>query len=193
MGGVGLSLGMKMSGIGMRIGNFGRMSFDAEAVMRAVNKSERQVLSGFGSFVRTKSRQSIKKAKPGKLSDLPPELREKYEPQRDASGRFIEQKTKDGKPPKIPPASSKPGDPPVYHTKAIKVISFAVDPRRHSVIIGPEKLPRAYPDEAMLLEYGGTTTRKGRGAKYRARPFMRPAAVAGYDEAIRKWRNSLKG
>ena len=89
--------------------------------------------------------------------------------------------------------TSPPGSPPFSHVGLLKKgILFGYDSRNISVVVGPTLLNGARTKDALeMLEYGGTTTRKGRPARYRARPFMGPAMEnsAPFD---RFWQDSVK-
>jgi len=76
---------------------------------------------------------------------------------------------------------SEPGAPPSSHEGSLKrLILFAYDPARKSVVIGPARFERG--EAPPLLEYGGTVVRQGRDGPrrlvYRPRPFIGPAAAA---------------
>jgi hypothetical protein len=93
---------------------------------------------------------------------------------------------------------SRPGRPPSSHTGTYrKLIYFAFDAPRKSVVIGPALL-RAGSRVPALLEYGGTVAR-GRTAGgrpgvavYRPRPHMGPAFQAEIKKAPDLWANSIK-
>lgn len=56
---------------------------------------------------------------------------------------------------------SQPGQPPSGRTGLLKrLLFFAFEPRRQSVVIGPAALNGGYGDGAEMLEHGGTTTRR---------------------------------
>ncbi|HSV28701.1 MAG TPA: hypothetical protein VLL76_04055 [Candidatus Omnitrophota bacterium] len=92
--------------------------------------------------------------------------------------------------------TSEPGAPPSGHTGLLKrLIFFAYDPDRRSVVIGPAPL-RAKVEAPPLLEYGGTARRKDRRgrtvtARYRARPFMGPALAKELPGLPPLWRESI--
>ena len=101
---------------------------------------------------------------------------------------------------------SQPGQAPSVHSRdsraTLKHILFAYEPRRHTVVTGPTRLPSTDGHVPGLLEFGGRTTiiesrytdrpmpwhpgrwRQGkvahrkRGIKIKARPFMGPALDA---------------
>lgn len=78
-------------------------------------------------------------------------------------------------------AVSAPGGPPSSHEGSLrKLILFAFDPARKSVVIGPARFKRG--EAPPLLEYGGTVVRQTRDGPrrmvYRPRPFIGPAAAA---------------
>lgn len=94
--------------------------------------------------------------------------------------------------------TSAPGSPPSSHTGLLKrFIFFGYDPRKSSVVIGPQRLSqKGRGDAPALLEHGGKTTLKRRGkrvkAKVRQRPFMGPAFEKEQPQLPALWRNSIK-
>lgn len=113
--------------------------------------------------------------------------------------------------------SSKPGDPPRYHTKLLRDgILFAYDSAKNSVVVGPRKINgTAHRDTAKILQYGGkvrlqektlvgTRTLRGRGQKQMwrptgrmvtatiaPRPYVGPAARATWTPILTKWRQLI--
>ena len=92
--------------------------------------------------------------------------------------------------------TSPPGSPPYSHVGLLrKFILFAYDPQRPSVVIGPTLL-RDDSQAPRLLEHGGTAVIEDRGgqrrARYRPRPFMRPALEAEMPRLPALWRNSVR-
>jgi hypothetical protein len=79
-------------------------------------------------------------------------------------------------------ATSAPGQPPSSHEGSLKrLIFFAYDAQRNSVVIGPVQFKQGTAPK--LLEFGGETTRRYKSGamrrmKYHARPFMAPAGKA---------------
>lgn len=139
--------------------------FNSAEIMRAVDKATRKTLSHFGGFVRLVARRSIRRRK----------------------------------------SVSAPGRPPHSHSGLLKKgIFYSYSRARESVVIGPEF--RAKPTVAgktipELLEEGGTWVKKiklksGKKKKVRrtmqARPYMRPAFVAGRKVLPSKLKNSIK-
>lgn len=57
---------------GLTIRAFSKQFFDKPAVLRAVNKAQRKVLSRFGAFVRTRAKTSIRKRKGTSPAGSPP-------------------------------------------------------------------------------------------------------------------------
>ena len=85
---------------------------------------------------------------------------------------------------------SPPGQPPRSHTGRLKQgVLYGYDQGQRSVVVGPTVWRTSKP--LQMLEYGGTTMRKGRPARYRARPFMGPAMEksAPFD---RFWKDSVR-
>jgi hypothetical protein len=92
--------------------------------------------------------------------------------------------------------TSPPGSPPYSHVGLLrKFILFAYDADRQSVVIGPT-LIREGSQAPRLLEHGGEATletkRGRRRARYRPRPFMRPAFEAEKPQLPALWRNSIR-
>lgn len=91
---------------------------------------------------------------------------------------------------------SKPGKPPHSHVGLLRTgILFAYDERRRTVVIGPVLLKPGSQAPA-LLEYGGygrlaNKNRPGKGAYWRARPYMRPAFEKELSRMPGLFRNSL--
>ena len=81
---------------------------------------------------------------------------------------------------------SAPGSPPSSHSGELKKwLFFGYERESGSVVIGPaaDYGSRSSPTVPELLEFGGTTMRRGQRGKarklrYRARPFMGPALEA---------------
>jgi hypothetical protein len=77
-------------------------------------------------------------------------------------------------------AISRPGEPPSSHEGSLRrLIYFAYDRERASVVIGPTLFGNG-PSVPALLEYGGEVARRGprgkrRPVRYLARPYMEPA------------------
>ena len=93
---------------------------------------------------------------------------------------------------------SRPGMPPHSHVGLLrKLILFAFDEGRRSVVIGPVLL-RPGSQVPSLLEYGGETTifhaksKRRRKARYRARPYMRPAFEAELKNLPDIWKRSIR-
>jgi hypothetical protein len=149
------------------------MFFDRQTVMTKVDAGTRKVLSKFGAFVRTAAKSSIKKAP------------------------FTARKVRGSDRTDFRTVSSKPGQPPYSQSGLLKkFIFFGYDTAKKSVVIGPEKLNGNRKGEApSLLEYGGTTTLKGKYTKktlrYAARPYMGPALEKEKPKLPALWRNSI--
>ena len=129
-----------------------RTFFDRDAVLKAMDRQERRLLSKAGAFVRRTARSSIRKRKK--------------------------------------PAT--PGKPPSSHTGDYKrSILFGYDRQARSVVIGPSatyggsEIPE-------LLEFGGTAKRRGKTARYRARPHMLPALEKEADNFPQLFRDSIR-
>lgn len=142
--------------------------FDSNAILKAMDRTTAKALSKYGAFVRQRAKTSIRKA-----------------PKRNAAtgerlGRGRQKKgivTVD--------ATAPAGSPPYAHgkSKLKSLIFFAYDRDTQSVIIGPAAFPNPHGGGPKFLEYGGSTTLRGRRGKARpasfaGNPFMNPAAEA---------------
>jgi hypothetical protein len=155
--------------------------FDRPAVVNAIDQAKRRELSRAGAFVRTTARRSIRPAGKRALQDRP---------FRGARGRRGSD-----------PTVSRPGQPPRLHTKNnrnLKLIFFAWEPARQSVIVGPVLFKSAagvrIPE---VLEHGGRSyvkDRKGRrkSVRVKARPFMKPALKAEAPKFPNLFANSVR-
>lgn len=90
---------------------------------------------------------------------------------------------------------SEVGKPPSSHRGDLRrLIYFAFDPARKSVVIGPTPFGKGEAPE--LLEYGGVVTRQTKdGPKtlyYRPRPFMGPAFKAELPKAPQVFKNAIR-
>ena len=162
--------------IGMNLKSIKGSFFDAPAVMRAVDKATRDVLSKFGAFVRTRAQQSIKK------------------------GPFSGRKKRGQARTSFRRKNSQPGNPPYSQTGLLKkFIWFGYYSDRQSVVIGPVRLNSKTGDALPALEYGGMATiRRNRRepcvrVQVKARPFMGPAFEAVLPKLPAMWANSVKG
>ena len=73
--------------------------------------------------------------------------------------------------------SSEPGQPPLAHSGELrKLLFFSFDPITKTVVVGPLGFKKS--DVPHLHEFGGVAIRKGKPAKYPARPYMKPAMLA---------------
>jgi hypothetical protein len=138
--------------------------FDRPAVVNAIDSAKRKQLSRAGAYVRTTARRSIRPA--GKRAvQARPRRGDRFRRAND-------------------PTVSRPGQPPRLHTSAqrnLKLILFAWEPARQSVIVGPVLFKSSsgvrIPE---VLEHGGRSYVKGRfgrkkSVRIRPRPFMKPA------------------
>jgi hypothetical protein len=95
---------------------------------------------------------------------------------------------------------SAPGSPPHAHVGLIrKLLFFVYEPERKTVVIGPTLIntARKNPTVPELLEEGGEVVIERRDgtrerAKYRARPYMGPAAATELPKLPAMWRNSVR-
>jgi len=158
---------------------------DRAAVRRRVDRRKRGLLSRAGSFIRTAARSSLKRARQKGLGEMTAQERRAYEVRMEMARR------KGRRPPRRPERTSEPGGPPLLHMRPSplkRLIYFAYDPARDSVVIGPLRFGRA---GAEALEYGGTVAARRRRVRIRARPFMRLALGKGVSALKRKGRTSL--
>jgi hypothetical protein len=155
--------------------NFRANFFRPELILAKADRARRRALSKAGAFVRQRAKTSIRKA-----------------PMADAeTGAILRGRRKKGR--AMRPAISKPGDPPYSHEGSLKrLIFFAYDERRDSVVIGPAVFKNG--EAPRLLEHGGAARRRGadgnlRTVHYRPRPYMAPALRA----ELPKFRELLRG
>ncbi len=87
---------------------------------------------------------------------------------------------------------SRPGMPPASHVGTVKkLLFFAYDPSRKSVVIGPVG-SKPDPKALRLLEEGGQDVRRGKTLIYRPRPFMGPAFEKTKKQLPEIWANSMR-
>jgi len=162
------------------------LHFQKSALARAADRRARGILSAGGAFVRTAARSALKYAPQKALGALTAEEREGYNMQ----VRIARQRGR--RRPRRPERTSQPGKPPLLHRRPSplkRLIFFAYDPVRQSVVIGP--LAHGRHPAPHDLEYGGWARIHGRSRRVRARPFMRPALATGLAALKRKGRRSL--
>lgn len=96
---------------------------------------------------------------------------------------------------------SQPGRPPSSHTGILKkLIFFAFDRLRESVIIGAARSARSRGKTTDALEHGGTSTAmftvggvtRRRRVKVKARPFMQPAFDKERPGLPAMWKDSIR-
>jgi len=109
-------------------------------------------------------------------------------------GAFVRQRAKTSI--KKRKGTSPPGGPPYSHAGLLKkLIFFAFDAQRQSVVIGPTLL-REGSAAPRLLEHGGEAqleTKQGpKAARYRPRPFMGPAFEKERPSLPALWRDSVR-
>lgn len=149
--------------------------FDKPAVMSAVDRASRRVLSKFGAFVRRTARQSIRKPRRKPVGELTDSERLRYK--------------KTGYRPFAP---SKPGEPPRNQTGKLRDnILFWYDRHEHSVTIGASAFNSK--DIPGVLEHGGSTRLPGgRVVNIEARPFIGPAYDKEEPKLESLWRDSVR-
>ena len=155
--------------------------FDGQRVLDAVDRATRRVLSRFGAFVRRTARQSIRRPRRKRISELT-----LFEARRAAeTGRR-------------PFASSDPGKPPRNQTGKLKgSIFFSYDPNEQSVVIAPAvfsgRRGGQLRDAPAVLEFGGTAVvQRGRRINVKPRPFMGPALEKELPKLDNMWRNGVR-
>jgi len=156
------------------------LNFRTSRVAKAADRRARGILSAGGAFVRKAAQHSLRYARPKTLAEMAPAERKRYEIWQPSRFR------------RRPERASKPGEPPLLHMRPSplkRLILFAWDPGRRSVVIGPLRHGRR--PGAMVLEYGGYARIRGKRRYVRARPFMRPALAQGIADLKRKGTHTL--
>lgn len=138
--------------------------FDSAEVLRMVDKKAIAALSKFGAFVRQRAKSSIKYKKKGVSAPGKPPFAHK-------SSGFTKQKT-----------NKKTGETKTQSLSPLReLLFFAYDRSTKTVVVGPVPF-RGKSTAPGLLERGGVgVIRRGnkqKKAKFRARPFMKPAMLA---------------
>ena len=173
--------------IGVKVNAAKSMFFD-RVVITAVNRAEIGVLSRMGSFVRTSSRTSIKKASGVKIPKLKAKLR-------NAKTAMAKQKAQDKLDDAIKKQTSRPGEPPKGHGAQFlkRFIYFGFDSATRSTVVGPVRLNgRKSIDAPSILEGGGRTKIGTQTVEIEARPYMGPALVANSPKFPSLWANTVK-
>lgn len=113
-------------------------------------------------------------------------------------GAFVRTKARDltKKRPAKRQRTSDPGQPPRRHTGVLRrLIFFAYEPERRTVVIGPAKI-HGSPDSPTIpevLEHGGRTKlSSGARARIAARPYMGPAMRDELPKLPQMWRDSVR-
>lgn len=153
--------------------------FDRAEIMRRVAKSRKKNLVTAGMLIRTVARRSMRPARRMRIAELDSEARQRHHIQvalAEREGRFK---------PKLPYASSKPGEPPRRRSGLIHQLLFAIfDESTKSVVIGPigkRKLGKDSVPER--IEYGDSDLA--------ARPFMSPAFEKTKAKYVHLWKDSI--
>ena len=170
--------------IDMRLAAVKNLFFDRQAVLDAVSRAERKVLSRGGAILMRSARKSIKPVGKRVLKRL--------KKSRGKGGR----KRVDG-------LVSKPGQPPLSHTGLLRNnIFFAFEPVQSSVVVGPIRLNQKISGIPAILERGGQSKvmsggrrkrRVIRTVKVAARPYMGPALVREQSKLPPLWADSVRG
>lgn len=151
---------------GLNIKIVTRFFFDQKKVIDALPPAKRRALSKIGAFIRTRARSLMKRRK----------------------------------------KTAPPNTPPSAHAGQLKdLLFFSYDPMSESVVVGP--VPFKAGEAPALSEYGGVAQRRAwtwrprRGrygrkyeAKYRKRPFMKPALDESVSnpKLVEAWKDSIK-
>lgn len=169
--------------------------FDRAKVLAAMDRATARSLSKAGAFVRRSARSSIRPPRRLTIADLDADRRVAYEARVVAAAKA-------GRPkPRLPFASSKPGEPPRTPTGVLrKSVQFVYDRGSKSVVIGPVALNRGT-EAPRTLEYGGPAVvvrrvdgqRQSQTVRIEPRPFMRPALVANLAVIPEQFRDSIRG
>lgn len=170
-----------MAGVG---GTFGFMRivpkeffFDRARVLAATDRAMNIYLASAGGFVRSAAKNSMRKARQKPISELTAEELVAYKRQRAINRRL------GLKPPRRPIKHSAPGEPPRYIEGSLKrLIFFAYQPDRRSVIVGPVGFSSS--TAPRVLEYGGVNQH---GKKVAPRPYMAPALEKVQPRLSRFW------
>jgi hypothetical protein len=172
------------TGFGTRsLADFRKSFFDADRILKGMDRATHRNLSRFGAHVRQRSRTSIRYRKDPAPPGKPP------------SAHKTGQKTTTNKRTGVTKrqASSPLRD----------LVLFAYDKAARRVVIGPVIFPSARrKGTPERLEYGGTSagSRRVPGTRqrvaavfsYEARPFMHPAAAAEMPKLLESFRGSLR-
>lgn len=177
--------------IGMKINQAKAGFFTSEAVMKAVDKQTRSILMRVGGLIKVTAQRSMRPAKQKSLGDMTDKERKTFEIRQ----REWQKGDRQGKKPRRPLASSKPGEPPRTITKLLrKHTYFVYEPEKNGVVIGPARLnkPGLAPE---VLEFGGTAQvgkANPKTIQVKARPFMGPAYEENKAKVAEFYRDSVK-
>lgn len=162
--------------------------FDRAHVLHRVDKVRARVLSRFGYFVMRDARQSIRRPRRKRVSELT---------DRQLAAR--ERARREGKTYEMPPAPSDPGKPPRNLTGLLKyMIFFSYDRYSQGVVVGPALAPSGDAANPIprILEEGGTANNirwMKRPYRIAARPYMQPAFDRQLDRHMPDmWRNAIQ-
>ncbi len=159
--------------------------FDRPRVALAMDEARKTTLNRTGALVMRTARNSIKRPRRWKFSELSEDDQNIY--------LFRVAKAKrEGEPkPLLPFRTSPPGTPPFNQTGLLKnFILYFYDRETKSVVIGPVRLPR-FPDKNICrnLEFGGKTIE---GNTIEPRPYMRPANEKVRTKYLELWRDAMR-
>tara|TARA_R100000808_G_scaffold21207_1_gene45849 strand:- start:44 stop:568 length:525 start_codon:yes stop_codon:yes gene_type:complete len=172
--------------IGMSIKEVARNFVDRKHVQQKVKRAKLRVLSRQGAFVRRAARSSIRPAKMKKFSEMSEAEAESFHRRNYAA--LVAGRPK----PKRPKASSRPGEPPRSQVGTLrKFLFFAYDAGSESVVVGPARVRSDDHTAPSTLEFGGSTTIRGRRRTIAPRPYMGPALAKEQPKFAALWRNSI--
>jgi hypothetical protein len=160
---------------GLRIDQAKGLFFDRPAVVSAVDRAGRRILSKFGAFVRQRAQSIMLGHKAGRIG---------------AKSKVTNRA-----------GTSAPGDPPTPHLGLlVKFLFFAYEPARRSVIIGPAKIGGKIGNAPQALEEGGASQtlimRKGQrtlvNSVVRQHPYMKPSLDHELPKLPGMWKDTVK-
>lgn len=162
------------------------MFFDRDKVLRAVDRSERKNLNWLGGYIRKVARNSLRPRKEISKPGDPPATHATY--------RRPPKPPKPGQHPKPGAAAAKPKRGSSFRDSVL----YSFDPDARAVVAGPVlfALGRRTPTVPELLEVGGSVPVKRGGAtfaaRYRPRPFMRPALAVSLPKFFERLKGSVQ-
>ena len=163
--------------------NQAKSQFLDRPIVEKLDKDAKRGLAKFGAFTRRAARQSMKKARQKKLSEMTKEERQRFRIK-----LSIAKAAGDSRP-KRPAAPSEPGKPPKLKRGDIKrPLCFVYEPKERAVVIGPATMSEATGAPEALEKGGVAQTKTGR-VRIAQRPYMKPA----FDQNITKLPRLIAG